>query len=79
MGRDTDRLIIELPRNSNLDVVLRMFIATLGSGVQAIALALSTPHDNSEEVQKQIDKYADEIRSIRTDLAQSVNNQTGGN
>lgn len=66
MGRDnresTDRLIFEIPLNTNLDKVLRLFIATLGGGLHAIALALSTPHDNSADVQKQIDKLRAEIR-----------------
>lgn len=67
-----ERLIIELPLGSNLDKALRLFIFTFGSGLQAIALALSTPHDNSAEVQKQIDKYTAELKSSTDALDSAV-------
>lgn len=76
MGREykdnTDRLIIELPLNGNLDKVLRLFITTLGSGLQAIALALSAPHDNSAEVQAQIDKATEQLKSSTNALDAAV-------
>lgn len=62
-----DRLTLEVPLNGNLDKVLRLFILALGSGLQAIALALSTPHDNSAEVQKRLDKLASNLTLTATE------------
>ncbi len=76
MPRD-DRLIIELPRNGNLDVVLRMFISTLGAGLQAIALALSTPHDNSAQVQAEIDKYVNQLRASTNNVQSAIDQSKG--
>lgn len=51
------RTIHEVQRGSNLDLILRgfngainRFADAVGGGLQAIAVALSTPHDNSAEV-----------------------------
>lgn len=41
---------------------------TLGDGLAAIALACSTPDDNSAEVKREIER----IRQMRTDLEESV-------
>lgn len=61
-GRRADTVTHDIQRGSNLDLLMRgfhgianRFIDAIGGGLQAIALALSTPHDNSTEVQKQID------------------------
>lgn len=51
----------------------------LGKWLSAIALATSTPDDNSAEVQKQIDKHAAEIRIQREKLQSSIDrNQLEG-
>lgn len=51
----------------------------LGKWLSAIALATSTPDDNSAEVQKQIDKHAAEIRIQREKLQSSIDrNQPEG-
>lgn len=57
------RTIHEVQRGSNLDLILRgfngainRFADVLGGGLQAIALALSTPQDNSAEVKDLTDK-----------------------
>lgn len=73
----------DVRKGDNLDLLIRGFhgignrlvdaIASVGTGLQAIALALSTPNDNSEQVQAQIDKFTQEIRGIRTDLSTAVN------
>lgn len=68
------RLILEVPLNGNLDKVLRLAVAAVngvGAGLQAIALALSTPQDNSAEVQKVIDR----IRDVREGLQTAIDNQ----
>lgn len=70
----TDRLILEVPFETNLDRVLRLFITTLGSGLHAIALALSTNEDNSAEIREQADK----VRAVREKLQTSVSNQQKG-
>jgi hypothetical protein len=75
--RRDNRLIIELPKGGNLDAVLRLFITTLGGGLQAIALALSTPQDNSAEVQRKIDQYSERIGEQRQDLQNAINRQKG--
>jgi hypothetical protein len=49
----------EVEHGSNLDMLLRAFIRavnSVGGGLQAIALALSTPQDNSAQVRAMIDK-----------------------
>lgn len=75
MPRD-DRLILELPRNGNADVVLRLFITTLGKGLQAIALALSTPQDNSAAVQAEIDKFTAQLNASSSDMAGAIDQQS---
>ena len=57
------RTIHEVQRGSNLDLILRgfngainRFADVLGAGLNAIALALSTPQDNSAEVKELTDK-----------------------
>lgn len=45
----------------------------LGKWLAAIALAASTPDDNSAQVQEQIDKNAAKISAVRESLQSSVN------
>lgn len=77
----TTRLILEVPLNGNLDKVLRLFVGAVnnvGTGLQAIALALSTPQDNSEEVQRQIDTIASKMNLAATEQQDALDklNQT---
>lgn len=72
----------EIARGSNLDLILRgfngavnKFADAVGGGLQAIALALSTPQDNSEEVKVEIER----IRALREALQKSVNESKGEN
>ena len=65
----------DVQRGSNLDLILRGFngaINRVADGLQAIALALSTPHDNSAEVKK----LTEELRA-QTDALQSAIDQAG--
>ena len=74
----TERLIHDVEKGSNLDLLLRGAngignrlvdsLLGIGAGLQAIALALSTPQDNSGEVQKVIDR----IRATREKLESAV-------
>ena len=68
----TERLILEVPLGGNLDKLARLFINTVSSVGQAIALALSTPHDNSTEVQKQIDAATAQLKSSTDALDAAV-------
>lgn len=68
-------------RQSITDLNNTIFDASnnLGKWLAAIALAASTPEDNSTEVQKQIDKHAAEIRTMRATLQSSIDrNQPEG-
>jgi len=78
------KTIHEVERGSNLDLLLRgtngainRFADILGAGLQAIALALSTPRDNSAEVQKQIDKLEASRQRLQQalDASQSTTNE----
>lgn len=81
-------MVHEIAKGGNLDLLLRGFhgignrlvdsLNGIGAGLQAIALALSTPQDNSQQVQEQIDKLTQEIRGVRTGLSTAVDNQTKG-
>lgn len=69
MRDETRRTVHVVERNSNLDLILRgfngainKFADAVGGGLQAIALALSTPHDNSAEVQKKIDELTASLK-----------------
>ena len=59
----------DVQRGSNLDLILRGFngafnraASIIGSGLQAIALALSTPHDNTADVQAHIDQATAKLK-----------------
>jgi hypothetical protein len=77
------KTIHEVEPKSNLDLILRgfngavnRFADVLGAGLHAIALALSTPHDNSAQVQAKIDELASQIRAQANALKTAVDNQT---
>jgi hypothetical protein len=69
------RTVHEIERGSNLDLLLRGVhgignrlvdaLNGIGAGLQAIALALSTPQDNSQQVQQQIDEFTRDMRESR--------------
>ena len=75
----TKRVVHEVEKGSNLDLLIRGFhgignrlVDAVGTGLQAIALALSTPQDNSAEVQKQIDKFTTQLKSSTDELDAAV-------
>ena len=78
------RTFHEVARGSNLDLVLRSFNGAvnrfadvLGTGLQAIALALSTPQDNSAEVQQHIDSATARISVQESSLREAIEKQKG--
>ncbi len=80
----TRRYVHDVTKDSNLDLILRgfngainRFSDALAGGLKAIALALSTPHDNSTEVQQQIDHLAVQLK-WQTDALKSAEDQTKG-
>lgn len=74
----TERVVHDVDKGSNLDLLVRGFhgignravdaLVGVGAGLQAIALALSTPQDNSQQVQQLIDR----IRSVREGLQSAI-------
>lgn len=50
----------------------------IGGGLQAVALALSTPNDNSGEVQKQIDAVQEKLKSTTDSLQSAIDKSKGG-
>jgi hypothetical protein len=71
----TDRVIHDVERNSNLDLILRgtngavnKLASAIFNGLELVAVALSTPTDNSEEIKKQILR----IRESREQLEDTV-------
>lgn len=78
------RLIHEIERGSNLDLIARgvigavnRFADVIGRGLQAIALALSTPHDNSETVQAEIDKITQQLNASTDKVEAAIEQQKG--
>lgn len=73
------KTIHEVTPKSNLDLILRgtngavnKLADAIGGGLHAIALALSTPQDNSEAVQKQIDQATAQMKSSTDALDAAV-------
>lgn len=79
----TGRVIHDIEKGSNLDLLVRGFhgignrlvdsLNGIGAGLQAIALAVSTPEDNSTEVREAVEK----IRALRKDLQSSIDRNKG--
>jgi hypothetical protein len=74
----TKRTVHDVERGSNLDLLIRgfhgignRFVDAVGGGLQAIALALSTPNDNSAEVREQVKR----LQAARESLQQSIDNE----
>ena len=81
----TRRYVHDVAHGSNLDFLLRAFIGAanrfadrIGGGLQAIALALATPQDNSAQVQAEIDKTAAQIRAQAAKLKTGIDSLPKG-
>jgi hypothetical protein len=80
----TERVIHDVEKGSNLDLLVRGFhgianrlVDAVDGGLQAIALALSTPNDNSTEVQQKINQYSERIGKQGQDLQNAIDRQKG--
>jgi hypothetical protein len=83
MALYTKRIVHDVAFGSNLDLILRgmngaanKMADAVGGGLRAIALALSTPHDNSAEVQKVIDETAKQIHAQSSALKSALDQTT---
>lgn len=82
MPRDSSQTVFhDVRKGGNLDLILRgfngainKFADAVGGGLQAIALALSTPQDNSQEVKEQIAR----LKSSRTELDTAIKQHNEG-
>jgi hypothetical protein len=84
----SDRLVTHnIEKGSNLDLLVRGFhgianravdaLNGIGGGLQAIALALSTPQDNSTQVQAEIDKLAAQINTSANTVEDAIQQSKG--
>lgn len=78
--REQGKTVHDVERGGNLDLILRgfngainRFADVLGTGLQAIALALSTPKDNSAEIKALTEK----LKQSSDALKEAVDNQKG--
>lgn len=74
----------EVERGSNLDLILRgangavnKLADAIGGGLKAIALALSTPQDNSAQVQAEIDKATAQLKELDRSLKSAIDQSKG--
>ena len=74
------KIVYDVERGSNLDLILRgtngainKFAQEIGNGLKAIAVALSTPGDNSTMVQAVIDRLAAEINASSNTVEDALN------
>jgi hypothetical protein len=79
MALYTKRIVHDIAFGSNLDTILRGMNGTvnkladsIGGGLRAIALALSTPQDNSAAVQAEIDKLTAQLNAGTADIKGAI-------
>lgn len=84
MRDKSDSVILSVPKGSNLDDILRDsicafrgFTEVFGMGMHAIALALSTPQDNSAEVQRLVDETTKQINASTDKVEDAIKSQKG--
>lgn len=80
----TRRYVHDVAAGSNLDLILRgfngvanRFVDAVGGGLKAIALALSTPQDNSSQVQQELDKVEAKLKSTTDKLQSAIDKSKG--
>lgn len=78
----TRKYLHDVGQGSNLDLILRgfngavnRFADQVGGGLRAIALALSTPQDNSTQVQAELDKVQQKLKAQTDALESAVKTQ----
>lgn len=84
MALYTKRTVHDVAFGSNLDWILRGLIGALnrftdilGAGLKAVALALSTPQDNSPQVQQELDKVEAKLKSTTDKLQSAIDKSKG--
>lgn len=82
---DKSTVTLSVPAGSNLDLILRgtngavnKLADAIGGGLRAIALALSTPQDNSAAVQAAIDQYVKELNASSAKVEDAIKQQSKG-
>ena len=86
MALITYRYVHDISRDSSLYLLLNAglgainrFSDQVGGGLQAIALALSTPHDNSSDVRQHLDALQAKLKASGEALEDAIKrNQSGG-
>jgi len=80
-----EEITIRVRKESHLAFLLNAFIGAynrrtdaLAGGLKAIALALSTPQDNSAQVQAEINNLAAQLNAGTSNLGDAINEQTKG-
>lgn len=75
----------EIEKGSNFDLIIRgtngavnKLAEAIGGGLKAIALALSTPQDNSTQVQAAIDKMTAELNAGTAQVQDAINQHDKG-
>lgn len=65
-------------REDDLILAINKLATSVGGGLRAIALALSTPQDNSAQVQAEIDKITAELNLSTAQQQQAIDEIKGG-
>jgi stress-induced morphogen len=83
--REQGKTFHEVEKAGNLYYLINAFIGAynrrtdaLSSGLHAIALALSTPQDNSAEVQKQIDSLVAQLNASTAEVKDAIDQHNKG-
>jgi len=83
--RKSDRVVHEVEKGSNLDLILRgtnsainKLASAIFNGLDLVALALSTPQDNSAQVQAELDKQVALLNAGTANLGDAINEQQKG-
>lgn len=63
---------------NGIRLAIREHSENTGKWLAAVALAASTPNDNSAEVQKQIDQYVAQINTSTDSVEDAINQQSKG-
>lgn len=78
------RIFHDIERGSNLDLILRgtngavnKLADAIGRGLAAVALALSTPQDNSAQVQAQVDEITKQLNASSDKVEDAIKQSKG--
>jgi len=79
------RIEHDIDRKGTLYFLLSAFLGaynkrsdSISGGLKAIALALSTPNDNSAQVQAEIDKYVAQLNTGTAEVQDAINQHNKG-